>query len=170
MLEGFPRGVSPIVHTPRYSLSASCTRCYNIALFSIYFSSIFKRVPVHNSHTEKSFRNLIKSTRNQTVFTIFQQIWTTTARCWFSRRENLSITVDLERLYFMRASCHRRPSLLIWWNWFACTQACFFHSKLYLRVFFFPFKKRTAAYVFIHSKTALHIYISLCLKGESKIW
>ena len=26
-------------------------------------------------HTEKSFRNLIKSTRNQIVFTIFRLIW-----------------------------------------------------------------------------------------------
>ena len=29
----------------------------------------------HNEHTEKSFRNLIKSTRNQIVFTIFRLIW-----------------------------------------------------------------------------------------------
>ena len=28
-------------------------------------------------HTEKSFRNLIKSTRNQIVFTIFRLIWNT---------------------------------------------------------------------------------------------
>ena len=27
------------------------------------------------SHTEKSFRNIIKSTRNQIVFTIFRLIW-----------------------------------------------------------------------------------------------
>ena len=30
---------------------------------------------IHSLHTEKSFRNLIKSNRNQIVFTIFRLIW-----------------------------------------------------------------------------------------------
>ena len=32
-------------------------------------------------HTEKSFRNLIKSSRNQIVFTIFRLIWNKTGVC-----------------------------------------------------------------------------------------
>ena len=35
-------------------------------------------VPFRFLHTEKSFRNLIKSTRNQIVFTIFRLIWNQT--------------------------------------------------------------------------------------------
>ena len=36
------------------------------------------------ANTEKSFRNLIKSDRNQIVFTIFRMIWNQTAvRTWF---------------------------------------------------------------------------------------
>ena len=44
-------------------------------LFVNYLSSCFNYLYCAVSHTEKYFFNLVKSTRNQIVFTIFRMIW-----------------------------------------------------------------------------------------------
>ena len=44
----------------------------------VEFDSDFKDLDGKTAHTGKSFRNLIESTRNQIVFTIFQLIWNQT--------------------------------------------------------------------------------------------
>ena len=44
-------------------------------------------------HTEKYFRNLIKSNRNQIGFTIFRLIWNTNGQCLFAVQYYIHISI-----------------------------------------------------------------------------
>ena len=47
----------------------------------------------HAARTEKSFRNLIKSNRNQIAFTIFRLIWNKRTAVWFQINRNMISTI-----------------------------------------------------------------------------
>ena len=57
-------------------------------------------------HTEKSFRNLIKSTRNQIVFTIFRLIWTQTDIRLDPNQSKPIITCTILRLILIQTGFH----------------------------------------------------------------